>query len=97
MCFVDLLHAFVEYANAVVASAARNVNFATAIYRFFSCINSEMHLFFVDIATEKLVSSSAFVYLLNCFINYYCVLCNLLPLLILIFIIFYLPKHMQDE
>jgi len=29
MCFVDLLHAFVEYANAAVASAARNVNFRT--------------------------------------------------------------------
>jgi len=25
-CFVDLLHAFVEYANAVVATAAKNVN-----------------------------------------------------------------------
>jgi len=26
LCCVDLLHAFVEYANAVVASAAKNVN-----------------------------------------------------------------------
>ena len=27
--FVDLFHAFVEYANAVVASAAKNVNLTT--------------------------------------------------------------------